>query len=1071
MSDTLTPDDLMTTRPAATPVFTVKPATPDPVSPELKKVLDQMIAPGESAGKYNVIYGGKTVDDLTKHPDVPVPITEGPNAGKMSTAAGKYQFIKSTWDEASKATGVSDFSPESQDINAAWLAKKTYHDQTGRDLEKDYASGDPKLREGIRRALSSQWESLGKPGPRVDKLWTLGNDRFRFDDNATEEHEDKDDTDIVYMRPKDYLTLSPSMDDDPGFSLSGWQGLRKSLAAGEPVKSIPTLQTVGGRVTGQDGRSRALLAQTAGIDAMPVAMRREGEPPGGELVGMNGASVPSNAYAPAKQFQTSKDSSGSIIGKFLGIGSAQAAEPGANPFAKFAPTAPVVSDNPFAKFGAAPAAPREATPPEAKDDLPWDVPFTGEQMRKEQTLREKSEATMNAVTPQPGLMHMLTDPIRTMVAGGQSATGERPIPKGMEALGEAGMGVDLPPSLAAKVVPGAGRSISERATNTVKGWLDGSAGQDAIKSKAVQEILNRITSDQRAGGATFQDMLDLLNAAPGKPMTIADVGDANLKSLLGRVARSPGDAKSIIANFLNNRDLNAGTRVSTDVMDAAGSGTRVYTDEALKAARSIQAKPLFEKAYQGGSLAPLKEQFERANADAGRAEAEAAKEVAHAQTRITEAARRESQAGDNVYGVNGAREDKRAAEAQLVFAQQKLEEARGNKESIAEVMRQAQDDLASNKPGAVWSPRIQEFLDNPRVRSGIQRGLIIERDEALAEGRRMNPTDYAVTGTEANGEAIIGKVPTMRLLAVAKEGLDRLLQSSDLRNQFGDLNKEGVAVDKLRAEFVRELDRLNPDYAKAREQWSGDTQSMLALKAGQGVFKMDPEAIESLLRGSSPDAIRSALTGKVPGEVVERAVERATKGMSPNDREFFRLGAANEMRKIIESTGERGDETRRLIGTTRGRRQLRAMFYSDAEFEKFFSSLNAEHQMFDTWSSVFGNSKTAERVAEDSTAKGVGQALKGAYHAVQGNVLGAVHGLGRALDSFRPDADPRVAAEQARILTSPGTDAIAKLQATQRARGQRAAAPFLPPPPPWALAPALVPGNPADAATQGMNTP
>ncbi len=51
---------------------------------------------------YNVIYGGKYVEDLTQHPNKCQPILAGPNKGNCSTAAGRYQFINTTWAEKAK---------------------------------------------------------------------------------------------------------------------------------------------------------------------------------------------------------------------------------------------------------------------------------------------------------------------------------------------------------------------------------------------------------------------------------------------------------------------------------------------------------------------------------------------------------------------------------------------------------------------------------------------------------------------------------------------------------------------------------------------------------------------------------------------------------------------------------------------------------------------------------------------------------------------------------------------------------------------------------------------------------
>jgi muramidase (phage lysozyme) len=120
------------------------------------------IAGGESAGKYNVIYGGSQFDDYTDHPRKAVPIRSGPNAGRTSSAAGKYQFLGSTWDEAKNALGLPDFSPQSQDKAAAWLADRDYKKRTGRSLWADVesAQGDPNRLNEIGSNLSGTWTSL-----------------------------------------------------------------------------------------------------------------------------------------------------------------------------------------------------------------------------------------------------------------------------------------------------------------------------------------------------------------------------------------------------------------------------------------------------------------------------------------------------------------------------------------------------------------------------------------------------------------------------------------------------------------------------------------------------------------------------------------------------------------------------------------------------------------------------------------------------------------------------------------------------------------------------------------------
>ncbi|WP_152044493.1 glycoside hydrolase family 24 protein [Aureimonas psammosilenae] len=121
--------------------------------------LDTLAGP-ESAGAYNVKYGGDTFSDFSDHPRQDIPIQSGPNLGKTSSAAGRYQFLGSTWDDEAKKLGLSDFSPANQD-RAAWsLASDTYRKKTGNDLSVVLQSGDPDAIAGVGPALKDVWTSL-----------------------------------------------------------------------------------------------------------------------------------------------------------------------------------------------------------------------------------------------------------------------------------------------------------------------------------------------------------------------------------------------------------------------------------------------------------------------------------------------------------------------------------------------------------------------------------------------------------------------------------------------------------------------------------------------------------------------------------------------------------------------------------------------------------------------------------------------------------------------------------------------------------------------------------------------
>lgn len=133
---------------------------PAGMPPEAMALLQTMI--GTEAPDFQTIYGGQKFSDFSDHPNVAVEITEGPNKGKKSTAAGLPQFVYSTWKEVQAATGLPDFSPPNQIRGMWYLAQRDYKSRTGRDLQSDMASGSPIILDGVRRNLAPTWEAFGK---------------------------------------------------------------------------------------------------------------------------------------------------------------------------------------------------------------------------------------------------------------------------------------------------------------------------------------------------------------------------------------------------------------------------------------------------------------------------------------------------------------------------------------------------------------------------------------------------------------------------------------------------------------------------------------------------------------------------------------------------------------------------------------------------------------------------------------------------------------------------------------------------------------------------------------------
>lgn len=129
-------------------------------NPNVKKLLD-VIATAEGAD-YGTLFGGKTTSDFSKHPNVSTKFTETTGNQNVTTAAGRYQFLKGTWDGVAKKYGLKDFSPRNQDLAAVALIKS-------RGALGDVLKGDLT---GAIGKLGNEWASLpSSTAPQPKKSW------------------------------------------------------------------------------------------------------------------------------------------------------------------------------------------------------------------------------------------------------------------------------------------------------------------------------------------------------------------------------------------------------------------------------------------------------------------------------------------------------------------------------------------------------------------------------------------------------------------------------------------------------------------------------------------------------------------------------------------------------------------------------------------------------------------------------------------------------------------------------------------------------------------------------------
>jgi muramidase (phage lysozyme) len=116
---------------------------------------------------YHTLYGGQPVTDLSQHPDLCVEIVAGPNQGDCTTAAGRYQFLTTTWQEIAAA-----YHPEPPQWYSWWgdySFEPVFQDAVVHQWLSDPAAWGADIPELLRQErleevlylLSETWTSLG----------------------------------------------------------------------------------------------------------------------------------------------------------------------------------------------------------------------------------------------------------------------------------------------------------------------------------------------------------------------------------------------------------------------------------------------------------------------------------------------------------------------------------------------------------------------------------------------------------------------------------------------------------------------------------------------------------------------------------------------------------------------------------------------------------------------------------------------------------------------------------------------------------------------------------------------
>ena len=297
----------------------------------------------------------------------------------------------------------------------------------------------------------------------------------------------------------------------------------------------------------------------------------------------------------------------------------------------------------------------------------------------------------------------------------------------------------------------------------------------------------------------------------------------------------------------------------------------------------------------------------------------------------------------------------------------------------------------------VWNERIQQFFDDPITKAGLKEGVAVQRLESLAQGKKFDPNDYAITGFNEAGDPIMSGVPNMRTINLIKKGWDKQLEGyRDSTTGRLMLDEYGRALDSVRRSFLTEVDAVNPVYAKARALYAGPAQVR--------------------------DAV--AMGGKAAGR--GRAADNLDQfnALPDASQQGFRTGYADRLSQGVER-GAFGVNKVRPLTSDKAGTELKALSLhqgpvAPGQLDPLSQRLAREQTMFETRNQALGGSRTADNLA-DADGMGVSPELVGFIGQVlHGNIGGAVRYALQAGSNFVTGNTPAVRQEVANILLQRG---------------------------------------------------
>lgn len=195
------------------------------------------------------------------------------------------------------------------------------------------------------------------------------------------------------------------------------------------------------------------------------------------------------------------------------------------------------------------------------------------------------------------------------------------------------------------------------------------------------------------------------------------------------------------------------------------------------------------------------------------------------------------------------------------------------------------------KPVTVSKDKIKPFLNLPAFDEAFEQASVLARLDGFNMPKTIDEFDKI--GNFSLKELHYIKMGVDEVMGLAKRG--------NSRTSIG--NTASSKLKKKQKEFVQLIDDASPkingesSYSIARGKFAGEARMMEALEDGEKIYSFKPEEIDRMIAK-----------------------------MGDSEKESFRIGVAEALRKKVETTADMADAGKKIFGNKRLRDQLKATF-------------------------------------------------------------------------------------------------------------------------------------------------